>query len=1500
MTKIKDVFSFLKNYNELLNPIITEIDRQIWSYNLLNLPGIEELYSIFQSNDLDELKILEIERPKLNLCPSPDKIIVSWIVEDWRNLNIENINYKESIITEALNDEGVMVEEEELFVDDEDRVESFEDWIEKRKEWLHIERPKQVGLDLYNKLFKLYADIKREPESVELILGDGNINWNSTERKINHPILFQKVKLEFDSDKPSFIISCEELKTELYTGMLRIIPSINQSMLPNVIKEAEDDIYHIADKANNIGFYKRLINIIDENGEYLEESNNRSKNPTISYNPILFLRKRNLGYSTFIDSIIDYIDLNGDEEAPDFFKTMVGDFNEKEKSKSEVEDWNENGIDKDVLLTLPANKEQLKIIKYLENYGEVLVQGPPGTGKTHTIANLIGHLLSQGKNVLVTSHTEKALTVLKDKVIEDLQSLCISLLSTNSKKGDIDATLFEIDEMNTTLDLKDSKDKIIKLESQREELINRFKEKNQELIQIRSLDYKDLIFQNETISPIDAAKFIKQYKGRYDYIPGESKDDTATIPLTDDELEFLYKSNSLINPIEEEILSNKLLNLDELPTIDRVNMNIDEYYKYKSIVKDFIPKLIFNDNLDIEIVIQLLDELDKIKNELDKLENFQKSVLIQNIRSNIHKEFWEEIFKEYDSMKREYPEYSRVMFKNNYLIPSELISTSTLSVLEEIINSGKEIPIGFMSSILKPKWKNLQDLISNDSIKIEKIDDYKNISTIISYKLKKEELINKINKLLGEEFDALATRENDLENKVDILLNKVKKAIKLYNEGWIGYINDVEKISNLDEYNELIYLDIENPIESMKGILVTILKKELDQKYYSLLLENNISKLDILESKLSNYEYYGDAFKEIYSSIKNKNKEKYKVCYKEIEEIYSKKDTYEKRIELLLKIKDTIPDWGNAIKKREGIHGNDFAPENIDLAWKWSQLNNQINRINGYNLNTIQKELDEINQKLMTNSKTLAYEKAWYHKVKNTTKEQTQAIQGWRQTIRQIGKGTGKSAPMLLKKARELMPLCQTAIPVWIMPLNKVAENFQPEKNKFDVVIIDEASQADILALSALYLGKQIIVVGDDAQVSPSTVGIKTNEMDALIQQYLQDIPLGHLFNASTSVYDMAKTSGFKSLMLTEHFRCLPEIIEFSNILSYNNKIKPLRDDSRISVRPALVPYRVPNGYRESNKINKVEAEYIASLICSCITMEEYNEKTIGVISLLGQDQAYEIDKLLQIKLNPKEYESREILCGTPAQFQGDERDIIFLSVVESPNEKGGPVRLVSESGRNDMYRKRYNVAASRAKDQMWVVYSLNPEIDLKPEDLRLKLIKHAINPLIAEHANQLSSAESDFERKVMKSLLNKGYTVYPQWKVGAYRMDMVVEDGNNRIVIECDGERWHTLDNLGDDMKRQAILERLGWRFIRIRGSEFYKDPDKTMEWIFDELESYDIRPSFSNVDKVENNIKKNNSLIDKIKTTSQNIRNEWNGEIEKNGNYDEEPGSEVLEKDL
>src|SRR5262249_44644188 len=198
----------------------------------------------------------------------------------------------------------------------------------------------------------------------------------------------------------------------------------------------------------------------------------------------------------------------------------------------------------------------------------------------------------------------------------------------------------------------------------------------------------------------------------------------------------------------------------------------------------------------------------------------------------------------------------------------------------------------------------------------------------------------------------------------------------------------------------------------------------------------------------------------------------------------------------------------------------------------------------------------------------------------------------------------------------------------------------------------------------------------------------------------LQDVPNSKLYDGQTSIYDLAETAFGSVIALREHFRCVPEIIQFCNLLSYNSSILPLREPSSSPVRPALVAHRV-NGFRDnSRKTNEVEAEEIASLALACINDPAYalNDKgeptTYGVISLLGDEQPLLIETKLRQVLSPTDFEKHRLLCGNAAQFQGDERDVVFLSMVDGPPDEG-QLPLRSEGPRG-MFKKRFNVAVSR------------------------------------------------------------------------------------------------------------------------------------------------------------------------------------------------------------
>jgi very-short-patch-repair endonuclease len=391
----------------------------------------------------------------------------------------------------------------------------------------------------------------------------------------------------------------------------------------------------------------------------------------------------------------------------------------------------------------------------------------------------------------------------------------------------------------------------------------------------------------------------------------------------------------------------------------------------------------------------------------------------------------------------------------------------------------------------------------------------------------------------------------------------------------------------------------------------------------------------------------------------------------------------------------------------------------------------------------------------------------------------------------------------------------------------------------------------------ALYLGRQTVIVGDDEQVTPVAVGVEMEEIQKLRQVHLQDVPFRELYDGMTSIYEFAQIAFGGVIRLVEHFRCAPNIIAFSNSLSYNGEIKPLRESSSIRLARHVIPYRVEADRGKKEDVNRTEAEAIASLICAAIEHPEYAKNsdgqpmTFGVVSLVGEPQAMAVDKILRERLEPSEYKQRRILCGQAAQFQGDERDVMFLSLVDAP--PSDPPLPKREEGPKKIFKKRFNVAASRARDQMWVVHSLDHESDLKPGDYRRRLIEHAIDPVAWEQELERRLAQVDvrskeFEGRVLRRLMEATFRVVPQYKVGGYRIDLVVEGGGRKLAIECDGERAHGPEKLQEDMDRQAILERLGWRFVRIRGSVFFRDEERAMQPVFQRLDELGITPDVRN----------------------------------------------------
>lgn len=1500
--KVQRLFQFLKEYNNIKNPIIVDIVKQPMYKWLVDIP----VHKCIKNNldiGIEDGVILSVKRPELTHCPKPDTNIISWLKKGWEDpfKEAKYIKQKSKIVSvKDENDEWINKDLIEYFESDNNRVASFKSFSKIRSIWAKDECITRKTEELFNELYSLYSTIKKEPEALELVFGNGILYYFQNER-IQHPVLLQNIKLEFDAEIPEFSLVISDKEPELYKSLLSSIEESDVDLLKDLNIEFDSNLYSPLDKNEILSFIKRIVHIISAKGEFIDDYKkvNYDVNiPIIYTKPVIFLRKRNLGFSNAIDSIID--DINATNIIPSFIKEIVGlddiivENTEEKTIKNDL--ITTNGIDEKILLTKAANYEQLIVAKQLSRKNSVLVQGPPGTGKTHTIANMIGNLLSEGKSILVTSYSEKALSVLTDKVSEELQSLCLSLLSSTESKEEMDKTLDIINTYRSTFD-KDTLSKEIKLlEAERRFSINKLRELKVKLKNSRLNEYRPITIGAEEITPIDAAKFIKENKEEHSWIPGDISPGYL-LPLFLDEMDELYSSNTSISIDEEKEFDCKLPKTNELPSpieFTRLITNKNSFTKERleAHKEFFINK---SNNISTASLEEIKAEINKALVSID----INKPWILECIESykdDRLKGKWENLIKEI----KEVYDLNLNLAEDIIKFTPEFIDLNLVDVnnnLDVIIN--KLEAGGKLSGFYLFTNKEIKRLVNSCRINKslpQSLEEFKLLSKYHDLLMLRDKLKQRWNvqtAILGA--DNAETYGVEFELILYKYCSKINEYLNWYLGIWTPVINKIKafgiNISSIIN-NPNISADTYSDIKYIKNTLGNKLVSIIDSEIYRINYSDIIKDKEKVENIITLYSLNQNSkiINRLIAAISEEDTVKYNQCIEDIKSIRALESKILTRREQITRLGEVAPQWAKKIENREGIFGLNKPKSNAKIAWKYIQLKKEINRRNSISIQELQKNISDIEENLRANSTNLAFKKSWISKLTDleNNKNQLRAIESWRQLIKKVGKGKGKRSEAHKAEARKLMPQCQGAVPVWIMPLNKVVENFNPKENKFDVVIIDEASQADVLALVAIYLGKQVIIVGDSEQVSPMAVGEKIDEIDRISKQYLYDSKIRTLYSGKLSIYDLAQMSGYQPIKLKEHFRCVPEIIQFSSNLSYRGEIKALRDVSSVKTKLPIITYKVIDGSSES-KQNIQEAEAIVSVIQTCTENLNYNGKSMGVITLRGEAQAKLIDNLLHQKLSPIEYQKRNIQCGTSATFQGDERDVIFISMVDA-NDNVGPMRHQGD-GNDDAYKKRYNVAVSRARDQLWVIHSMDHQNDLKEGDLRKKLLDYCYNykSFEVDYQNKSQIAESEFEKSVMKYLIERGYKITPQWKVGSFRIDMVASYKDKKVAIECDGERWHGEDKLEEDMNRQVILERLGWRFIRIRGSEFYQHESNIMEKVIEKLNAFGIYPESNKLLDDEDD----NTLRDSIIRRSEEIIREWH-------NIKEGKEGEELESDL
>ncbi|RMD05005.1 hypothetical protein D9O40_01265 [Clostridium autoethanogenum] len=1288
-----------------------------------------------------------------------------------------------------------------------------------------IEVNKKCG-KLYQEFFNLYQESEKNGENFEIVFGHGLIVWNIDREKILHPVLTTRMKIEFNKAKGSFIL-IPSGKTRLETSIFEGLKECNMSDIISL----GDEVSRLNLDPRNIekskSVFLNLISHINVKGKLsqskvLKKKIDFEQFPVIYNSSVILVRKNSMKlWQVEIANIIDEID-NG-YEIPETIKALV-DEDGSDYSGADKSEWKD--VSDNLLFPLPANSEQKSIVKKIcENYG-VVVQGPPGTGKSHTIVNLICHLLANGKKILVTSQTSRALKVLTEKIPEEIRPLCISVLGNDiNSLNDLNKAVRKITD-NLSMDPEIMDEEVKSLEKELS-----FCRRNEELLyeklkKIREREKRSINYEGKEYDIVYIAKWVKDNKDKYSWMKDRIKIDQV-MPLSDKEFNLLiYLLGDLDKDKKCKFDSIKNI-INKLPDFNEIYNKISEYKRLNGQYENYIKTVegwhIPNDNkCNYEKVLELANIC---KSKITKLQE---------------KNIWWNVFQDYHNSK-----ISKQTFRDLLCKSSEyMLSLSRIN--NQIRNCKIEIP----ENVSKNKFIEDFDILFdafNEKGKVGKVFMifHPECKYILEYCKVNGALLKNTDQAL---IVKLYTQQERIFTALKTMWNNVMEDYG--GETINSNLRESEFIAieqNLNYLDVIINWDMEYKREILRALGKISVPQNIDwhkKETYDYLIKcvnfiKNMNKynedkayIEILKKLIKTTEKLRD----LYKAVDNLNIDEVKRVLNEFEEIKCVKNKSLKIDELIGKMKKVCPKTCINILDNWAYDKEKF--NSWGQAWKWAKWNSLLQSTYDFNDDNIGDLIENEKNREKVLIKDIVSKKTWYNQIIKTKESEKRSLFSWAQAVKRIGKGRGKMVPQYRKIAQKEMEKCKKVIPVWIMPLNRVIENIKLSKNMFDVIIFDESSQSDIFSLCALMRAKRAVIVGDDKQISPETIGIDQNVVHDLIEKYLENIPQKEWFDLQVSLYDTALRVFPSRLMLKEHFRCVPEIINFSNDLSYSGEIVPLRYPKICEkFYPAINTVKVNGGARDASKpINVKEAECLVDKVVSCCRDKRYSNMSMGVISLLGEPQGHLIENMLREKIGVEEMINRKLICGDAYSFQGDERDIMFLSMVISKDVKFAP--LTKE---NDI--RRFNVAASRARNQMWLFHSIDLE-DLNEECVRYSLLNYFLNynKYSVKNKSMEYAFQSRFQKDVYGIIKNKGYKIVHEVKIGKYKIDFVVEDVRNRVAIICDSELSQKNYSSKEIMEIQLDLERLGWIFYKIREGEFYYNPERVMEKLWSKLNNIGI----------------------------------------------------------
>lgn len=453
----------------------------------------------------------------------------------------------------------------------------------------------------------------------------------------------------------------------------------------------------------------------------------------------------------------------------------------------------------------------------------------------------------------------------------------------------------------------------------------------------------------------------------------------------------------------------------------------------------------------------------------------------------------------------------------------------------------------------------------------------------------------------------------------------------------------------------------------------------------------------------------------------------------------------------------------------------------------------------------------------------------------------------------------------------------QALKPCFLMSPLSVAQYIGRQGVKFDLVVIDEASQMRPEdALGAIGRSGQIVVVGDPKQLPPTAFFNKQTFTDT---DYEDEDKIDN-----ESILDLALGRFRPTRDLRWHYRSRHEsLIAFSNAHFYDDRLIVFPSPEDRSESFGVHCHYVGGTYNASCNVD----EAVAVMEAARKFMHDHPDKSLGIATMNSSQRDLIYEEMYRLFMNDPVCEAyRTKWEGTLEPFfvknlesvQGDERDAIFVSTVYGPNKEGQVMQRFGPINGKQGHR-RLNVLFTRAKHNMVLFTSLRPD-DIRATETSTQGLRAFKGFLEYAYEGKLDAGEltgkepdSDFEICVKEKLESIGCEAIPQVGVAGFFIDLGVRHPDYPygflMGIECDGAAYHSSKSARDrDRIRQEVLEGLGWDIYRIWSTDWFHDPNKE----FEKLKSHIEKTVKRNLKEKENEESKRVANVVELQKQIQN----------------------------